>query len=190
VARRGTPEVGRVSFRRGGDGQGWWSMLGDAPGTSRRQGRNRSSPQPARSSSLMCSSHAFCPRSALRSARRHRWRSQGTLGSYRLEIPLDREGLMAWGHGKSRGHRRALQPDHGPLREVRHGLFNGAAPSRVLTWEVCSRGPWLGAFAYRAGHHRLGQINHKVSEHHALRRGAPRPIWCRICSTRTIRCLC
>ena len=61
-------------------------------------------------------------RDVQRRAGRHRRRSERALGEYRLEVPLHRQGFLAGFGGQSGGDRRDLQPDHGPVREIRHDV--------------------------------------------------------------------
>ena len=71
---------------------------------------------------------------------------EGALGQYRVEVSLHRQGLLAGREGGPRRDRRDLQPDHGPVREIRHdvqrrGAVAGAAD---LAGQVRRPGQRLG----------------------------------------------
>ena len=55
-------------------------------------------------------------------SRRHRRRSERALDQDRLEVALHVEGHVAGPDAQRRRHRLDLQPDHGPVREIRHDV--------------------------------------------------------------------
>ena len=63
-----------------------------------------------------------------------------------------------------------LQPDHGPLREIRHDVQRrGRDPQPDLVAGPLRRhGQWLGPFADRHSAHGVQQVDHQVSEHRTL----------------------
>src|SRR5262249_54072299 len=95
-----------------------------------------------------------------------------------LEISLYRQGLLARLGSKLGGDRRYVQPDDGPLREVRHDVQRGRALSGAIyvTWKVCGARQRLGLVAALPRPSRFRQIAHEIPEHQAIPwRGLDRP---------------
>ena len=86
-------------------------------------------------------------------AGRHRRRSQGALGQHRVEVPLHRQGLLARLGGQPGLDRRDVQPDHGPVREIRHDVQRRRSDAGAVdvARQVFGSGQRLGAGADRAG---------------------------------------
>ncbi len=70
-----------------------------------------------------------------------------------------------------------LQPDHGPIREIRHDVQRPGqrAHGDDLPWPLRRLRQWLGSLAVRLADHRVRQIHRRFPEHEALpRRGVER----------------
>ena len=66
--------------------------------------------------------HLYRRREPRRRARRHRRRPRQSRSQNRVEVSVDGQGHLARPGTNPRRHRCALQPHHGPVREVRHDV--------------------------------------------------------------------
>ena len=123
------------------------------------------------------------------SARGRGRRSGQSRSQHRLEVPVDGQGHLARARAEPGRHRLGLQPDHGPVREVRHDVQRRdvVTDADVLAGQVCRAGQRLGAGPDLSGPDRVRQVDHRVSEHQAVSPVEPRTISGQISSVRTIR---
>ena len=93
-------------------------------------------------------------------ARRHRRRSHRSPGCTSRGSTSTRPRTPGSAPVTNLGRdRRALQPHHGSVREIRHDLQRRGADAGAddVAGKICGRGQWLGVVADRAGDRRLRQ---------------------------------
>ena len=113
----------------------------------------------------------LCRRRDLRRRSCRHWRrSREPRPAHRLEVPLHRQGHLAWSPAEPGRDWLDLQPDHGPIREIRHDVQRRGqcAHADHFAWTVRRLRQWLGSVADRGADHGVRQIHRRFPKRQAL----------------------